>query len=88
MSAEDNGKTTRIISMQIPLPWLISSAFAVFMALAGMWFNVDRLIRDVADLQITVKSGNTQVIVLSGQLELLKFRVENLENSNSRKGER
>lgn len=82
MSTEDNsGKVTRIIELKLPLTWLIGTAFGLFMALAGMYFNVDRLIRDVSDLQVMVKSGNAQAVTLAGQIELLKFRVESLESA-------
>lgn len=55
------------------------SAVAVGWALVSMWFSVNQLVRDVADLQITVKAGNTQATTVAGEIALLRFRVENLE---------
>lgn len=72
-------KVTRVIDFRIPLPWLIGICMTVGWALVSMWFSVNQLVRDVADLQITVKAGNTQAVTVAGEIALLRFRVENLE---------
>lgn len=72
-------KVTRVIDFRIPLPWLLSGLIVVGWALVSMWFSLNQLVRDVADLQITVKAGNTQAVTVAGEIALLRFRVENLE---------
>lgn len=72
-------KVTRVIDFRIPLPWLLSGLVVVGWALVSMWFMVNQLVRDVGDLQITVKAGNSQATTISGEIALLRYRVENLE---------
>lgn len=76
---QQEAKVTRVIDFRIPLPWLLGVGMAVGWALVSMYFSVNQLVRDVADLQITVKAGNGQAITVAGELALLRFRVENLE---------
>lgn len=79
MTESEQTRITRVIDFRIPLPWLLGIGMAVGWALVSMWFSVNQLVRDVADLQITVKAGNTQATTVAGELALLRFRVENLE---------
>jgi hypothetical protein len=72
-------KVTRVIDFRIPLPWLLSGLILVGWALVSMWFSLNQLVRDVADLQITVKAGNGQAVTIAGEIALLRYRVENLE---------
>jgi hypothetical protein len=65
--------------LNLPLWGLISAAAAGFMCFAGLYFNVQALTEAVKELQITVKSGNTSVSVLSSEVALIKFRVGTLE---------
>lgn len=76
---EQDQRITRVIDFRIPLPWLLGICMAVGWALVSMWFSVNQLVRDVADLQITVKAGNTQATTVAGEIALLRFRIENLE---------
>ncbi len=73
-------KVTRVIDFRIPLPWLLSGLIVVGWALVSMWFSLNQLVRDVADLQITVKAGNSQATTIAGEIALLRYRVENLES--------
>lgn len=79
-------RITRMVDTRIPLPWLMAVAggFAWFLIL--MYFTLQQLVGDVADLKITVKAGNAAASTFTGQLELLKFRVENLETDRNRGG--
>ncbi|MGJ3704655.1 hypothetical protein [Variovorax sp. AFSI2.2] len=80
MSDEPNTeRTTRIIDLRIPLPWVLTGLITVGFTLVSMYFNVNQLVRDVGELQITVKAGNTQVTTLAGEQALLRFRMENIE---------
>lgn len=72
-------KVTRVIDFRIPLPWLLSGLVVVGWALVSMWFSLNQLVRDVADLQITVKAGNSQATTIAGEIALLRYRVEILE---------
>ena len=72
-------KVTRVIDFRIPLPWLLSGLIVVGWALVSMWFSLNQLVRDVGDLQITVKAGNGQAVTIAGEIALLRYRVENLE---------
>lgn len=72
-------KVTRVIDFRIPLPWLLSGLAMVAFTMISMYFSVNQLVRDVADLQITVKAGNSQATTVAGDIALLRFRIENLE---------
>lgn len=87
MAARDNEvqeKVARIIELKIPLPWLLSGVAAVTWGLISMWFSVNQLVKTVDELQITVKSGNTSVVAVAGELALLKFRLTNAEDGLKR----
>jgi hypothetical protein len=72
-------KVTRVIDFRIPLPWLIGILSGIAWAVISMYFSLNQLVRDVADLQITVKAGNSQATTVAGDIALLRFRIENLE---------
>lgn len=73
-------KLSRVIDVKLPLTWLLSVAFAILVAFGSMFFKLDELGRDVADLKSTVKSGNTTAATIQGELAILRFRVETLES--------
>lgn len=73
-------KASRVIDLRIPLPWLITGLVSICFTLISMWFNTNQLLKDVADLQITMKTGNSQTTTLAGEVALLRFRIENIEN--------
>ena len=77
--SQETQRVTRVIDFRIPLPWLLGGLMTIARGLVSMWFMVNQLVRDVADLQITVKAGNSQAVTLAGELALLRFRIENLE---------
>lgn len=83
-NADENAKVTRVIDFRIPLPWLLTGVAGVSWGLISMWFSVNQLVRTVDDLQITVKSGNTSVVAVAGELALLKFRLSNAEDAVKR----
>ena len=72
-------KVTRVIDFRIPLPWLLGILITLGGGLVTMYFDVKQLVRDVGDLQITVKAGNSQATTIAGEIALLRYRVENLE---------
>lgn len=80
-------RVSRVIDFRIPLPWLLSGVAAVTWGLISMWFSVNQLVKTVDELQITVKSGNTSVVAVAGELALLKFRLTNAEDEQKKTGE-
>ena len=74
-------RPTRIIDMRFPLHWLVGALGSTAVLLIGTWFSVNELVRDVADLQVTVKSGNTQALTMAGDMAMLRYRVEVLEST-------
>lgn len=77
-------RITRIVDFRIPLPYLLTGVGIVLWSQIGQYFAMQQLQRDVQELQITVKAGNSQSITLAGELALVKFRLENLENERGR----
>lgn len=80
-------RITRIVDFRIPLPYLLTGVVIVVWALIGQYFAMQQLQRDVQELQITIKAGNSQSVTLAGELALVKFRLENLENERGRRAE-
>jgi hypothetical protein len=72
-------KLGRVIDFRLPLAWLLGGVIAISWAVISMYFAVQTLVSSVADLQITVKSGNVSSSVLAGEVSLLRFRVEVIE---------
>lgn len=74
--------STRVtIDYSVPL-WGVLCVLGVgLLALIGMYFNGLQTQKSVEELQILMKSGNQSVIVLSSEVNLLKFRVETHEST-------
>lgn len=83
---EDNPDNvlTRMIDFRIPLWGVLGACVVVIWALIGMYFQLQIVSENLAELQITVKSGNSQSMTLAGEISLLKYRVENLESERAR----
>lgn len=77
----------KVIDMKLPLPWLIGTAASIIGAFTLLYNNVDRLVRDVNELQATVRAGNVQSSATAGEIALLKYRVESIESSMKRAAE-
>lgn len=72
-------RVSRIVDVRIPLWGLICALGAGAFFIVSMYFTTNQTARDVSELQLTVKAGNTQVTTLAGEQALLRFRMENLE---------
>ena len=72
----------RVIDTKLPLTWLVGTAAAIIASYVVLYSNVDRLVRDMAELQITVRAGNSQSATLQGQIAILQFRIEALEKTS------
>jgi len=70
--------------LNLPLWGIISAAGAGFVLFASLYFSVQSLTDAVRELQVTVKSGNTSVSVLTSEMALLKFRVGTIESDMTR----
>ena len=81
---EEPYKITRVIDFRLPIIWLIGGVSGLAFTLIGMWFSVDRLVGNVADLKIVVTSGNTSISTLTSEVSLLKFRASTIEDDNKR----
>lgn len=80
----DLPRLTRVIDMKLPLNWLLTVAFSLALLIGGMYFQLRQLSVDMTDLKIAVKSGNGTAATIQGELAILKFRIENLENLERR----
>ena len=67
----------------MPSPFMsgTDASAALAFTLISMYFSLNQLVRDVGDLQITVKAGNSQSVTLAGEQALLRFRLENVEGA-------
>ena len=74
-------RITRVIDFRVTLPWVLSCIGAFGFVLETTYFNLNQLIRDVGELQIVVKAGNSQSVTLAGEQALLGFRLENVEGA-------
>lgn len=78
---EDRRKpVSKLIDTRMPLVWLLSTGFSFAVLLFGIYFNVQRLSEDVAELKASTKAGNTQATTLAGEVAIIKWRMDNLEN--------
>ena len=80
-NVQTEGQATKIIDAKLPLAWLIGSAFAITMSFGLLYGSVDRLLKDVGELQATVRQGNAQTAALQGTLSVLQYRIETLERN-------
>lgn len=77
---------TRYVDARISLTWLLSAVavivsggFGLYHQLGSQGETLKAVQGDIKDLKISVQSGNQATATLQGQIEVLKFRVENLE---------
>ena len=77
-------RAQKIIDAKLPLSWLIGATCTIVLSFGVLYGNVERLVRDVGDLQITVKTGNAQTAALQASIAILQFRVEALEAERRR----
>lgn len=76
---KQEGRATRVIDLKIPLAWLLSIAGTLAWVLISMWFTLNQLVVLVADLQISVKSGNSAYQVLASEQALINYRMGTVE---------
>lgn len=75
------------LDLKIPLWGMVTAGSAgLFMAIA-LYFNVQALTEAVKDLQIAVKSGNSSITSVVGQVQLIDLRTSNNETDIKRHSE-
>ncbi len=70
----------RYIDTRIPLVWLLTTGGTLAVLLFGIYFNVQRLSEDVGELKATTKAGNIQAATVAGEVAIIKWRLDNLED--------
>ena len=73
-------RTTRVIDLKIPLPYLLTAVCGIGWALISMWFALGQLVKSVDELQATVKAGNASMSLLANEISLIKFRINTNED--------
>lgn len=87
----DLPRVRTLVEWKLPLPWILG-VLAVFAGAAiGLYYQVGsqgEALKDVKEqlksIQISINAGNTQSMTLAGEIAILKFRIENLENVDRR----
>ncbi len=74
-------RVTRIIDFKLPLSYILSALAGLAAVLIGMWTTLGQVSRDLSDLQVSVKGGNTQVAAIDREMARLQWRVELLEKN-------
>ena len=69
----------RMVDFRIPLPWLLGGFIVAVGMLTNMYFQLQKVSEALYELQVTVRAGNVAANSISGELALLKYRVEILE---------
>jgi hypothetical protein len=82
----DEPRLSKVIDLKLPLTWLLGVAFMIVAGGFGLYQQVGSqgetikgINEQLKDLQIIVRSGNTQAATIQGELAILKFRIENIE---------
>lgn len=79
MSDDQTPSTARMLDFKIPLWGVLCALCAAAFFIVSMYFTTNQTARDVAELQIMTRAGNTQVTSLAGEQALIRFRMENME---------
>lgn len=83
----DLPRLSKVIDLKLPLTWLIGVASMIIVGGFGLYQQVGsqsetlkEMKEQLKDLRITVNAGNGQTATIQGQIEILKFRLDNLES--------
>lgn len=72
------------VDLRIPL-WGIASGATVFLAgLVNMFFTLQSLSTQVAEMQALLKSSSAQTTHMAADLALMRYRIEKLESQGAR----
>lgn len=70
----------RMVDFRIPLPWLLGGFIATAGLVISMYYQIQQMRDALQELQVTVKAGNISSSTLTGEIALLKYRVDALES--------
>jgi hypothetical protein len=68
-----------MVDFKLPLYWLITGLIAGLWTLISMWFSVSQLVKNVADLQITIANSNSSITVVLQEVNMMKYRQSQME---------
>jgi len=76
----------RFVDARVSLTWMLSVAAVLVTGGFGLYHQIgsqSETLKDmkdqIKDLKITVNAGNSQTMTLSGEIAILRFRVETIE---------
>jgi len=76
----------RFIDARVSLTWLltvaavlVSGGYGLYNQIGNQGETLKEMKDQIKDLKVTVNSGNSQTMTLSGEIAILRFRVETLE---------
>ena len=69
------------VEWKVPLWGLASGGGVLLWGLVNMWFTLNSLAAQVADMQALLKANNAATVSLASEQALLKYRIEKLEAS-------
>jgi len=82
----DLARITRVIDMKLPLSWIlgvaalfIAGAFGIYYQVGSQGETLKDMKDQLKDLKIAINAGNNQAMTLSGEIAILRFRVETIE---------
>lgn len=71
------------IDMRMPLPWLLGIAGVVAWLAISLYFSVDTLKSDTAEVKSTLRSLSAISTQVMSEQTLIKYRLEKLEAARS-----
>lgn len=69
-------KVSRVVDMRLPLSWLLTVTGSGIATLFLMWTSTNQLVRDMADVQQSVKAMAAATQTMTSEITLLKFRAD------------
>jgi hypothetical protein len=76
----------RFIDARVSLTWLltvaavlVSGGYGLYNQIGNQGETLKEMKDQIKDLKVTVNSGNSQTMTLSGEIAILRFRVETIE---------
>lgn len=74
----------RAVDFRIPLWGVILVMGSAVGALISTYYQLQRVDENLKELQTIVRSGNIQTVTFASEIALMRFRIENIENSRAR----
>ena len=76
----------RFIDARVSLTWLltvaavlVSGGYGLYHQIGSQGETLKEMKDQIKDLKVTVNAGNSQTMTLSGEIAILRFRVETIE---------